>query len=237
MMHLSERLRRVAENVLSAGVVADIGCDHGFTSIYLVQEKRAVAAIAMDVNEGPLERAKEHIIQYGMSDRISLRLSDGLKKLLPGEADTILMSGMGGALIARILKEGKDTAVLAKELVLSPQSEVFLVRRCVHELGFQIASEEMLIEQGKYYVIIRAVPGAEVYKEEIDYLYGKKLMDRQDETFFRFMQAEEVRVNKVLQGFSNQGLSVSKEQRRKELWQEKARIQEVLNRMGIGRRF
>lgn len=237
MIRLSERLRRVAENVLSAGVVADIGCDHGFTSIYLVQEKRAAAAIAMDVNEGPLERAKEHILQYGMSDRISLRLSDGLEKLLPGEADTLLMSGMGGALIARILKEGKETAVLAKELVLSPQSEVFLVRRCIHELGFQIASEEMLMEQGKYYVIIRAVPGKEVYEEEIDYLYGRKLVDRQDETFFRFMQAEEARVDKVLQGFLHQKHSVGKEQRRKELWQEKARIQEVLNRMDTGRRF
>ena len=80
----------------------------------------------------------------------------------------------------------------------------------------------MLIEQGKYYVIIRAVPGKEVYEEEIDYLYGRKLVDRQD---------------KVLQGFSHQKHSVGKEQRRKELWQEKARIQEVLNRMDIGRRF
>jgi len=237
MMHLSERLKRVADNVLSNGVVADIGCDHGFTSIYLVQEKKAVAAIAMDIREGPLQRAREHILQYDMSDQISLRLSDGLKMLLPGEADTILISGMGGALISRILKEGKETAVSVKELVLSPQSEVFLVRKCIHELGFQIASEEMLTDQGKYYVIIRAVPGKEVYKEEIDYLYGQKLMDRQDKAFFQYMQAEEARVNKVLQGFSCQKLSVNSEQRKRELQREKAQIQEVLNRMESGRSF
>jgi len=145
-MHLSRRLQRVAANVCSGGVVADIGCDHGFTSIYLVQENKAVSAIAMDVNQGPLKRAKEHILQYGMSDRITLRLSDGLLKLMPGEADTLLISGMGGALIARILTDGSEVAAAAKELVLSPQSEAFLVRKCVNRLGFQIASEEMLAD-------------------------------------------------------------------------------------------
>ena len=237
MIHLSERLKRVADNVWSNGVAADVGCDHGFTSIYLVQENKAAAAIAMDINEGPLQRAEEHILQYGMSDRISLRLSDGLEKLIPGEADTILISGMGGALISRILKEGKEAAVSAKELVLSPQSEVCLVRKCIHELGFQIASEEMLIDQGKYYVIIRAVPGTETYIEEIDYLYGRKLMDRQDETFFRYMQAEEARVNKVLLGFPCQKISVNSEQRKQQLQREKAQIQKVLNRMESGRSF
>ncbi|RKI40814.1 SAM-dependent methyltransferase [bacterium D16-51] len=230
-MHLSERLQRVAANVLSGGVVADIGCDHGFTSIYLVQEHRTVSAIAMDVNQGPLKRAKEHILQYGMSDRISLRLSDGLSGLLPGEADTILISGMGGALTARILTDGREVTAAAKELVLSPQSEVFLVRRCVHRLGFRIASEEMLSDQGKYYVVIRAVPGNERYEEEIDYLYGRKLMDRQDKTFFLYMEKEEARVNKVLCGLPDQGLSAVGKQRKKELQQERAQIQKVLNRI------
>ena len=230
-MHLSRRLQRVAANVCSGGVVADIGCDHGFTSIYLVQENKAVSAIAMDVNQGPLKRAKEHILQYGMSDRITLRLSDGLLKLMPGEADTLLISGMGGALIARILTDGSEVAAAAKELVLSPQSEAFLVRKCVHRLGFQIASEEMLADQGKYYVVIRAVPGNERYGEEIDYLYGKKLMDRQDIIFFQYMKKEEARVNKVLQGLPGQGLSAVGEQRKKDLQQERAQIKKVLNRI------
>ena len=88
-MQLSKRLQTVAHLVHSGGVVADIGCDHGFTTIYLVMNQLASAGIAMDVADGPLMRAKEHIHQYGLDNRIALRKSDGLQQLVEGEADTI----------------------------------------------------------------------------------------------------------------------------------------------------
>jgi tRNA (adenine22-N1)-methyltransferase len=230
-MHLSRRLQRVAANVLSGGVVADIGCDHGFTSIYLVQSGRADRAIAMDINRGPLESAGKHIRQYGLSDRISLRLSDGAEQLHKGEADTILISGMGGALIRRILLDSREVVAAAGELVLSPQSEIFLVRRCLHDIGFSIASEEMVSEQGKYYVIIRAVPGAERYDEEIDYLYGKKLIEESDSVFLRFMEKEQSRVEKVLQKLEYQELSPEGAKRKEGLLREREQIAAVRNKM------
>ena len=95
-MQLSKRLETVAGMVQSGGVVADVGCDHGFTSIFLVKKDLAKKAVAMDINPGPIERAREHIAQYEMEDRIETRLSDGLDGLTAGEADTILISGMGG---------------------------------------------------------------------------------------------------------------------------------------------
>ena len=79
-MQLSKRLQTVAHLVHSGGVVADIGCDHGFTIIYLVMNQLASAGIAMDVADGPLMRAKEHIHQYGLDNRIALRKSDSLKR-------------------------------------------------------------------------------------------------------------------------------------------------------------
>lgn len=231
-MHLSRRLRRLAGSVLSNGVVADIGCDHAFTSIYLVQQGLARSVIAMDIGEGPLSRAKEHIAQYHMQDKISVRLSDGAKELSPGEADTILISGMGGALICRILGESREVVRTVQEMVLSPQSEIHLVRRCIHEAGFMIASEEMVEEQGKYYVLIRAVPGQEKYTKETDYIYGKKLIEEKDKVFADFLQKEKCRVERVLAHMSEKELSASGERKREGLKQERVQILQVMSQIG-----
>lgn len=100
---LSRRMRALEQLVSPCNVLADVGCDHGFLAICFVQTKRAERAIAMDVRPGPLERAREHVERYGCGDRIALRLSDGLEALNPGEADAILIAGMGGGTILHIL--------------------------------------------------------------------------------------------------------------------------------------
>lgn len=201
MIHLSKRLQAVAGQMLSGGVAADIGCDHAFVSIYLVSAGKASAAIAMDVGSGPLERAAAHIQEAGLEDRISLRLSDGMDKLEAGEADTIIISGMGGALIERILRAKSEVLQSAKELVLSPQSENYKVRYCLHEMGFQIAAEQMVKDKGKYYVIMRAVPGSEHYSDPVEYTYGKCLMESEDPVFWEYMKREEKRVWGILEQF------------------------------------
>lgn len=201
MIKLSGRLQTVADQMLSGGVVADIGCDHGFTSIYLVSSGKAQGAIAMDVNEGPLQRAAEHIKECGLEKQITLRLSDGTDSLKPGETDTILISGMGGALMEKILRAHPEVTGSVQELVLSPQSEVYRVRRCLHELGFRIAREEMVQDMGKYYVVLRAVPGTEHYSEVAEYTYGRDLIRRKHPVFQQYMQAENRRVAKILAHF------------------------------------
>ncbi len=223
-MQLSKRLQTVADQVLSGGVVADIGCDHGFTSIYLVSHGKAVGAIAMDIREGPLKRAKDHVAMAGLQDRIALRLSDGTEQLKPEEADTILISGMGGALMEQILKAKPDVTRQAKELVLSPQSEVDRIRHCLHALGFQIARETMVYDMGKYYVVLRAVPGDEHYCEEIEYTYGRDLIRQKDPVFIRFMLKEKQRVARILDGFPENSDPV----KRSHLEREAAEIDQVL---------
>ena len=219
---LSKRLECVAACVSLEGTVADIGCDHGFTSIYLIENEMAKCGIAMDINKGPLEKAGLHIKQAGLTDKIETRLSNGLDKLEIGEADTILISGMGGALIRDILMKDKDKTRSAGELVLSPQSEIYLVRKCLHELGFLIESEKMVFDMRKYYVVIRAFREdmAQVVKsdnksiisdnkayDEADYEYGKYLIDTKDNVFCEFLEKEKKRMEKVMASLKKSGMS------------------------------
>ena len=106
-MQLSKRLSAVAEFVTPGGCLVDVGTDHGYVPIALLEQKKISSAIAMDVNRGPLERAREHIAQYQMGDYIETRLSDGLHALRAGEGDSLLIAGMGGGLTIRILSEGE----------------------------------------------------------------------------------------------------------------------------------
>ena len=156
-MELSKRLKAVADLVSCGRRVADIGCDHGYVSIYLCEKQIAKKVIAMDVNAGPLARAREHIGQAGFGSYIETRLSDGAMALEPGEADTALIAGMGGRLMVRILSQASERIGDFEELILQPQSEIFKVREYLWEKGYQIVAENMVLEEGKYYQMMKAV--------------------------------------------------------------------------------
>ena len=122
-MRLSKRLETIVKQaalVCGGEAAADVGTDHGFVPIRLIEEGAADRVIAMDVRKGPLERAKEHVIQFGMEAQIETRLSDGLEKLMPGEAKTVIIAGMGGELMLRILREGSHVRKEIRHWILSP---------------------------------------------------------------------------------------------------------------------
>lgn len=157
-MKLSRRMKSVAAMVTNGNVLADIGTDHGYVPIALVQKSYIPRAIAMDINEGPLQRAREHIAECGLQCRIDTRLSDGVAALSVGEADTILIAGMGGELVIRILTQGEEVCRSAAELILQPQSEIHKVRCFLRENNYKIVDEDMVFEDGKYYPMIKVVP-------------------------------------------------------------------------------
>lgn len=154
-MKLSKRLETIASFVPKGSKIADIGTDHGYIPIYLVENGAAVRALAMDVREGPLARAREHVEEHGLSDRIETRLSDGMEKLRSGEADTVIIAGMGGELVIHILEEGRRLWPEVRSFVLSPHSELHKVRRYLRENGFAAEDETMVKDEGKFYTVMR----------------------------------------------------------------------------------
>lgn len=154
---LSKRLKFVSDFITPGHILADIGTDHGFIPISMVQEGKIPNAYAMDINKGPLERADEHIKEACLENKIETRLSDGLEKLKAHEAETVLIAGMGGSLIIKILTEGAHALEGVKELVLSPHTEADLVREYLKGTDFVIVREGMVVDAGKYYVVIKAV--------------------------------------------------------------------------------
>ncbi len=200
-MRLSQRLMMSAMMVTQGLRVADVGCDHAHTSIWLAQNKRTSKCIAMDLREGPLKAASKNIRMCGLEDMIETRLSDGLEALSPGEADCILITGMGGNLIAGILQNGKETVKKASELVLQPQSDIDLVRRTVFEMGFDICEEACCVDYKKFYLSIHAKKGTckDKYSES-EIAYGRILPAAGDKVYKTYIGHEYRKAVRVLNG-------------------------------------
>ena len=150
-------MKAVASMVTAGYTLCDVGTDHGYVPIALVQGNIIQKAIAVDINKGPLERANEHIRANGLTEKITTRLSNGLEAIHDGEVDSIVIAGMGGELVIHILTAGETVCRSAKELILQPQSEVSKVREYVRNTGYKIVDEDMILEDGKYYPMFQTV--------------------------------------------------------------------------------
>lgn len=161
-MDLGKRLKKVAGLILPSDKLADVGCDHGYLSIYLIEKQICKHVIAMDVNKGPLQKAEENIRRFGYEGYIETRLSNGLNKLHSGEAEGYVCAGMGGPLALQILWNDRDKVKEMRQVILQPQSELWLVRRTLKQWGFVIEKEDIEFEDGKYYFMMRICPGSEL---------------------------------------------------------------------------
>lgn len=210
--------------------VADVGTDHGFVPIRLVKDGTARSAIAMDVRRGPLLRALEHIREAGCEAAIETRLGDGLEKLLPGEADGVVITGMGGELMLRILKDGSHVRDTVKWWVLSPQSELCAFRHGLEELGLSVRREEMVFEDGKYYTVMLVQPGKMHYEQEFYYRYGECLIREKSPVLLAFLRREEKKLRGILEQLDSQEGEAAKK-RCLEMKQELKEIKQTYDAM------
>lgn len=195
---MKERLHVIADMVTEGHSVADIGTDHGFLPIELVRSGKSPYAIAMDIVEGPLMRAREHVNEAGLNERIECRLSDGFDRLDSGEVDTAVIAGMGGDLICEIISRHPD---VVNELILSPHTHPEKVRQSLRDHQYAIIDENMISDGSKYYVVIKAIKGkSDDYEDEPMYDYfGKILIERKDEILLRFLCNEVKKFSNISQ--------------------------------------
>ncbi len=197
---LTPRLECIVSHVRGR-VVGDIGCDHAYVPIQLVESGRAERVIASDLNRGPLEAARRNIEKHGFSDRIETRLGGGLSVLAPNEADVIIIAGMGGELIEEMLRADEETAKKS-HLILQPMNSQYELRKFLILNGYKIAAEDMALEGFKVYNVIEAhFGGAEPFEREFDYqippcLYGHR--------YFKNLYAKKKReFEKIVHGLEN----------------------------------
>jgi len=224
-IELSARMQALVNMVSEGRVVCDVGCDHGWVSIYLVQKGIAQRVYAMDVRTGPLERAKEHIARYQLEESIETRLSDGLTNLSVGEADCMICAGMGGPLMMKILTEGRDKARGMKELILQPQSELTMFRRFLREEGYKIVAEDMVLEDGKFYPMMKVEPvekqenrNLNTEEQQLWDAYGEHLLKGKHPVLKKYLLKGKEQAESLLQHLKEKGTASDRiEQLQKEL--------------------
>lgn len=197
---LDNRLKLCADFVRSGAKLADIGTDHAYLPVWLCRIGRCPCAIAADINPEPLKRGQSTIIESGMSGRIETRLSDGLKEIKSDEADDIVIAGMGGELIAKILSECSFAADSSKHFILQPmtKSEVLIAWLC--ENGFKILKQDCCVASGKCYTVILAEYSGEKHIADELYCYLGELSAKSNETHLRFIEGHLNRLSKQAVG-------------------------------------
>lgn len=203
MIKLKGRLEKVASMAGHCNKPADIGTDHAYLPIYMVQSGLCPAAIATDTKKGPLLIAEKNINKYHMQDRIRLRYGDGLIPIKDDGCDVIIIAGMGGVLIRDIIEKSIDTAKNTDYLVLQPMYAEEALREFLFRYGYNIIEEALAKHERKIYTVIKAAYDGITREEETFYLHiGRRLFEQRDPLLKEFLKKRIKRQDKIVKGMS-----------------------------------
>lgn len=210
-------------NLVTKGyVTADIGTDHAYIPIYLVRNNLVPKAFAVDVREGPLSCAAQNVALEGLEEKITVLRSDGFSALLPGQVQAVqsaVLSGMGGPLMIRLLREGAAAVKSFRECILQPQSQAAMVRSFLLEEGFSLVKEDMVFEDGKFYPMMKVRPPAsgkppsepfclerqgEIWTE-VEIRYGKYLLTHGHPVLKQLLEKEEAQKSSIIERLKKSG--------------------------------
>ena len=203
--NLDCRLSLVASMVRPGKRIADIGTDHAYLPVWLVREGIVPGAVATDIRKGPLSSAARNVADAGLADKISLRLCSGLAGVEPGEADDIVIAGMGGELIASILEEAHWVRNPEKQLVLQPMTADIPLRRWLLSNGFDIREERAVCtEKHVYLCLLARYDGADRVPDELFCITGR-LQTAEGEAARRYRAKQRKKLAARRDGLLSQG--------------------------------
>lgn len=231
-MKLTPRLQMVAAQVPPGSVVADIGTDHGYIAVYLMVNRISRRVIATDANAGPLESARQTVALFNLKHRVSLRRGDGLTVLSQADGvDVVIVAGMGGELITRILDDGLHRLPAVKRLVLQPMNESGRVRRWLAVNRWGLATEELVQENDVIYEVVVAEPESShtANLNSADNLLdvGPLLVARRHPLLAELLNQRIAALDQAVEGAAN-ARSARGKQRHLELQQQIGKLKEVL---------
>jgi len=180
MPKITKRLKAAAELLPRCKVIADIGCDHGLLSAYLIAQSRCDQVIAVDISPFSVEKTRKLAEVQGWEDRIKVRQGNGFEALTPNEADAAVLAGLGGELIAQLIDKTRP----AIPMVLQPMQQSEQLRAYLRTHGYCLAEERMVEENGRIHELLLVVPGkyriCEEIPEAIRDEVGPVLFERRD---------------------------------------------------------
>lgn len=203
-MQLTSRLAKIADNIPRGTMIADIGTDHAYLAVYLVEQGICPGAVVGDLNQGPVESAESTVKAYRLENKIDIRQGDGLKILRPGEVDLVVLAGMGNNLIINILKDSPELLNSLKHLVLQPNKNPGDVRAWLAKNKWGIVQEELVEDRNKLYTIITFEPGKGFFPQDLfEMELGPCLLQNLcNPLVLKLLKKEEKKYSNILKGLS-----------------------------------
>ncbi len=204
-LKLTNRLLKIASLVTSNKRLADIGTDHGYIPVYLLNKNIINFAILADINKGPLENARKEVKRNKLDDKVDLRLGSGIEVLKKGEVDEIIIAGMGGILIGELLEANKEVAHEAEKLILQPMQAQEELRKYLLNNGYEILDEHLEKEDFRLYeIIVAKYTGKNTdVEDDVYYEIGKKLLENKDELLSEFIDNKIKKYNNIIEKLGN----------------------------------
>lgn len=213
-MILSKRLKHIAMMVDRCEKIADIGTDHGYIPIFLIENSVCKTAIAGDISKGSLEKAKLNIIRHNLQGKIECRLGKGLTVINPYEVQGTVIAGMGGNLIKDILEDSLEVVKDLNFIILQPVQNSEILREYIYTNGIRIIEEDLCYEDGKFYEIIKIAYDTNPLKaDSIFYEIPKNLLDKGHPLLKDFINFKIDKYNKIMEHINEDTLNADRKKK------------------------